>query len=832
MKKVLIFAGMAAIAVLGACNRENIPADETIAGEKVILTVTDAPWTDETRSAYTSGTGVKLTGTEPISLYYFKDKIYNSNIKATAASAGQYSFTMPAAAEGSTLWYGILPYSRYLASLNSAGTMAVLRLGPVQFPSADSFDPQFDWVVAKPFTVDGTSGDKSGEIVAFKRLFAPLCLTVTGLPAGSKIYTATLAFSQEPTSTQALSGLFYVKMSELYAETNIYSTEKTSMSNAISAEYGSGLEAIGSGWPVWFMVNPITIASGGTMTVTVSTGDRTYSRTVALADEKTIDCEAINRITFNVCGEGYTSRGSVTQDFANQTLGGTKVLTASDGSSISWVTTTTREFRASDDGGSFVKGGLLMNNTSFTFPTIAGKNIVGARIFAHPSSRSNAGASVILTVDGTDEYVFNLAQSTLAQSVAYKGGYIDIALPSGKSSLAGLTVSASNQQHVISAITLFTEDAALDPNDYYEQFLAGNDITINGTVYNNSSYTARSVPIDDLTIADYIKNVGTNGILFIDDSGNPGGTKDFGSDRIRSGDIVVIGRYKNSQPGITTTTGIATCGKTVLKNIRVESNYAYGMFNSSLDADDNGVTHSCDKEFIAEDCTLDYTYSGSTNKGILRDVSTNYCYKTVVLSNSIVFTKKGLLYLAESGGSMASPRRQELLKIDNCVLASDTQLWQTLTNLNVAPGLTDLDLVFTHNTVYNIGQNCLISVYTPKSVNVSYNVYHVNYNGNAGLFAVQGAEDGSMSASGSRCDYNYGYSSWTAAAKNVQYGYSAVGKAGIGVTGNVNNKSAFNSDPTPFTSVDTTTGYFPVNTTVVTNGAGASYSTKLWKTWE
>ena len=45
------------------------------------------------------------------------------------------------------------------------------------------------------------------------------------------------------------------------------------------------------------------------------------------------------------------------------------------------------------------------------------------------------------------------------------------------------------------------------------------------------------------------------------------------------------------------------------------------------------------------------------------------------------------------------------------------------------------------------------------------------------------------------------------------------------------NKSAFNSDPSPFTSVNTATGYFPVNETVVTNGAGASYTTKLWRSW-
>ena len=34
--------------------------------------------------------------------------------------------------------------------------------------------------------------------------------------------------------------------------------------------------------------------------------------------------------------------------------------------------------------------------------------------------------------------------------------------------------------------------------------------------------------------------------------------------------------------------------------------------------------------------------------------------------------------------------------------------------------------------------------------------------------------------------------------------------------------------PNPFTSLNYTTGYFPVNTSVVTNGAGASYDTKYY----
>ena len=821
MKKVLIFAGLAAIAVLGSCNRENIPADETIAGEKVILSVTDAPWTDETRSAYTSGTGVKLTGTEPISLYYYKDKIYNSNIKATAASAGQYSFTMPAAAEGSTLWYGILPYSRYLASLNSAGTTAVLRLGPVQFPAADSFDPQFDWLVAKPFTVDGTSGDKNGEIVAFKRLFAPLCLTVTGLPAGSKIYTATLAFSQEPTNTQALSGLFYVKMSELYAETNISSAEKTSMSNAISAEYGSGLEAIGSGWPVWFMVNPITIASGGTMTVTVSTGDRTYSRIVALADEKTIDCEAINRISFNVCGEGYTSRGSVTQDFAYQTLGGTKVLTASDGSSISWVTTTTREFRASDDGGSFVKGGLLMNNTSFTFPTIAGKNIVGARIFAHPSSRSNAGASVILTVDGTDEYVFNLAQSTLAQSVAYKGGYIDIALPTGKSSLAGLTVSASNQQHVISAITLFTEDTALDPDDYYAQYMAGNDITINGEVFNKATYgTPRLVKAYEMANAnEIVADATSKGILFLDWDPADGKEDVFkAAYNIRPATTVIIGRYRTHQPHLDLSAGSyaisPTGSKLVLKNVCVTTkNYSFMTGNAT-----QNVTLSF------EDCTIN-----ALNNFVFAESNASYGFASITVSNSVIKMTKALYGYTSAWTAGSTLAGLTKMSFENTVIYAESLITYPSVALKTSGAAylqtPNADFNFDHVTFYNIESNNygVLGLYNMAKVNVNYCAGEAALTKASPLVIIPAAL--SPTISDSKVSGNYFNS--TNDSFTWAYGYSALTNSGVSVSAN-----NFMKGTSPFTSVNTTTGYFPVNTTVVTNGAGASYSTKLWKTWE
>lgn len=454
------------LAILGvvACRQESLPERDSMQdGERcVLLKVNDAQWTEESaKTVYTPGSGVALSGTEMLSLIYEKDKLYDSDIKASpTAQAGIYSFSMPSAAQGASRWYGIMPYSSWLNRLNASGTAVKLRLGPVQFPQPDSFDPQFDYLVAKPFSVNGSTA----EIVAFKRLFAPLCLSVSGLPDGAKIYTLTLSLSQEPGEKTSLTGLYYLTLSESCNITHITHVDASSKGNAVSAEYGDGLQAKNGSYPVWFMVNPITLNAGSLLTVSLSTQDRTYTRTVSLPSSQTLDKNRLNRISFDMSGSGSESRSSITQDFANKELGGTKTLPASNGVSLEWVTTATREFRASDDGGSAVKGALMLNGNSFTFPQIAGKRIVGARIFTHPSSTDGVERSATLTVDGTDVYKFNLACNNTSESLSWSGGVIDISIPQGKKSLSGLTVSASESRLLISAITLFTEDDSYDPS--------------------------------------------------------------------------------------------------------------------------------------------------------------------------------------------------------------------------------------------------------------------------------------------------------------------------------------------------------------------------------
>lgn len=419
---------------------------------EVLLTVRSAEWGD--------GVGVNLNGA-PLALYYERDgKCYKPDIKAEPTDqAGVYRFVKPSEIGEPDRWWAVAPYSKRLYGVNSAGSAMTLRLGPVQFPEASSWDPHSDYLISKPFTI----ADGKGEVEAFKRMFAPLCLSVRGLPEDAKIYNLTLSLSQQPSKYAALTGFYYLLLSDTYEQTKVSNVDQSSMGNAVSVAYSEGLADKNGSWPVWLMVNPITIKGEGSLTVSLSTQEMTYTRTMEMPSTLVLDPESVNVIDFDMSAPGTSARISVTQDFTSQTLGGTKVLTASNGSSLEWVTTTPREFNDSDDGGSGIKGALMLNGDSFTFPTIDGMRIIGARVFAHPCSRSRSDIDVSLTVDGTDRYSFNLASQQSSESLAWSGGVVDINLPEGKTSLSGLVVTAPAQLHLISSITLFTARDSYTP---------------------------------------------------------------------------------------------------------------------------------------------------------------------------------------------------------------------------------------------------------------------------------------------------------------------------------------------------------------------------------
>lgn len=840
MKKMNLYAAFAVLGIFASCNTEQLDINVSpLPSERTVtLTVNDAAWTgDDTRTAFTpsgeNAGSINLTGTELISLYYKTDETHfgetGNNIKASpSATPGEYSFTIPAAADGQTHWFGLMPYSSQVNGFNSQKTAVSLRLGPVQFPAANSFDPHCDYLVARPFDVTGAAGAETGEIASFKRLFAPLCLRVSGLEEGDKIYTATLSLSQATATNNALAGVAFVNMDDSYAGTTV-EIGTAAAGNAVSAEYAIGLEAVSGSWPVWLMVNPITIVSGGTVTLTVSTASKTYIRTATLTKDVVIGPDQLNLLRFNIKGAGYTELESVTQDFTAQTLTGDKTLTASDGSSVSWTSSITRTFTsASNDNGSGITGAMVANGQDFTFPTIPGKNIVGARIFCHPASRYGGGADkATLTIEGTT-YQYNLASYSGDDGMCYSGGVLNIPLPAGRTSLAGLTVTPSNQQNLISAITLFTEDDPAFENDYYAQYEAGRDISINGTVFNKATNgPSRLLKLYEMAntnalIADYT----SNGILFLDYDEADGETDTYAPGyRLQPNNVVIIGRYRNHQPHIDLgNNGIQSKGAEIhLKNVKISAG-GWMFVTSNLD----GVT-SLDVNI--EDCTLNTT----SNYVFIEDHATNR-FHSIVINNSIIKLAKSL-YEARAADKDNNPvipsgstlSIAKLWVTNSVVFAASEVSWPTIalrTSSSSVWYTPSLDLKLEYNTFYNLTNNNLglVGLGSMAKLNVNYCVGDATLPKASPIVMLHAQLATPVSDSYIR----YNYFNDRSGSYNWSWGYSALSYSGVSAGSN----TFPTTNATPFSSTNTTTGYFPINTSVVTNGAGASYDTKLWTNWE
>ncbi|MBQ7269224.1 MAG: hypothetical protein IJS62_05130, partial [Bacteroidales bacterium] len=819
MKKITFYTVLAACGIFVSCNEKQEPANPVSPvseGTEVLLNVNDALWTGEAKTAYTPGSGVGLTGEEMLSLYYRDaNGKYQGNIKASpTATAGQYSFTVPAETEGITHWYGVMPYSTQVNGFNSGRTAVNFRLGPVQFPGANSFDPHCDYLIAQPFDLSGDPGAKSGEIVSFKRIFAPLCIAVSGLESGERIYTATLSLSEEPTAASALSGVFFLTMDDDYAGTYAVAGSGA-CGNAVSAEYATGLEAVDGRWPVWLMVNPMTIAAGGTLTLNISTADKTYERSVILPADRTLGTDALNLIKFNIKGDGYTAAESVTQDFTAQVLTGDKSLTASDGSALEWSSSLSRSFSSANDNGSGITGAMWAN-AAFTFPSIPGKNIVGARIYCHPASRYGGGAAAsTLTVDGTDTYNFNLASFSGNDGMAYSGGVLDIDLPDGRTSLSGLTVTPTTQQNLISAITLFTEDASIDPDDYYAQYEAGRDISINGTIFNKATCgEARLLKLYEMANADaLVADYTANGILFLDYDEADGQTdeKAFGY-RLQPQNTVIIGRYRDHQPHIDLAAGgnfgVESKGAEIhLKNVKLTTGNA--MFNTA-----NLAEGSACLDVNIEDCTLE-----SGNNYLFLENNASKGFRNIVVNNSVIKITRSLYEVYSSRISAGSSLGIEKFHLTNSVVYGASAISYPTIALRVSSSsfwyTPDLDLNLDHDTFYNLLNNNLglVGLASMARLNVNHCVGDATLTRNVPIVFLHAALETKVSDSTIRNNYfndRGGTYKWS-------YGYSALSNSGVTAGANTFPEG----NVSPFSDTDTSNGYFPVNTSVVTNGAGA-----------
>ena len=826
MKK-MIFTGLAlGLVTMVSCRKELTENTIGTAVPQITKTVyvEGNRWLPDTgtRTAYTPGTGVDWTGNETFAIYYgdpdkaataTSDNKYMQKAEdVTALGGGKYSFRHEDLGI-SAYNYSVIVPDIATTGLQGAGMSATFKLSPVQTPGANTYDPNYDILFGQG--AFGVAPAEELEITKFKRVTAPLRLSLSdgaGVIGDEKIHAATISFSQAAAGQNGFAGTLYLNFGYEYEDCKVNSF--TAPSSSVTAVYAEGLAKNGSIWPVWYSVHPATFDAGGELTVTVTTETKTVSRTITLASAASIQADILNNLAFDISGEGYVETESLYWNFTE--LSGTLSAqqTASDGNPYNWGFESCQIWNGNDASG-ILPSSLRANanDGQITLPTIAGKQISKIRLYAHPNNTTSGNT---ISLNGAAGLNFN---SYAVNTDTGNSGVLEITVPEDQYGQP-LILTAGSKFAAFDGIGVeLVEGAALpeaDENDYYDLFTKGYDIEINGEVYNNSGYTARLIKATELEQSDLQADATTAGILFIDPEGQTSALETKAMAPGNAEKVVIIGRYKDSQPMLKLVQyNLRT--DAVFKNMHLESGNETYLVRTNSGYESGSITF--------DDCTLDMT----TSRYVAYDQALTYSFTGVFINNSIIefnslaTNNPSIFAFSTSTSSVKTVFGPTDISITNSVIYSAAAIQAYI--VNMGDGSQDkydtynANLNVSGNTFYNIWQpNILVRGQVFRNFTVDMNV--ASYNTSEVVAKPSNLACVYKSAETSSISGNYLFTDAEAGKQwNIVHSNSIV-KAGEG--------NSRNPETNPYQSENIETGYFPINTSVVTNGAGADYDTKYW----
>lgn len=944
MKKYLMTLGlMLGILSLTGCQKDNTDSSVNIESEKMITrTFTVAgEWCEDTRSYYEEGEGVKISGTEILSVYWgdaqyaANDNTANSKLNRIKGSpskttAFEYTFSHnPVEGASAYDYYFIMPNTT-TNNQQSKGHRPMVYLNTIQTPAANSFDPAQDYLVGKPLL--NQSEVNSNASVYFKRMFAPLRMTVKNgglLQEGEKILYATISQSATCSAKTALVGSAYFRFSsgndaadksDAYADARIRNFLATGYGNKVTAFYPTGLETDADGnYPVWYIVNPSNVDNdepttiSGEMTITLVTDKRMVQRTVTLSNPMELAANALNKfsITFgdnatSISGEAVTTAFanvasldeldtwsfSSNCSYANSSLEiangseGKVTLPSVSGKKISKIIVLPSLYHPNNSNvntldlyagetqvGSYnfnaqnmltsaenMYGYLVIDvpteyqtsELSLVKPSTDGaKSSIRAITLIYESSTAPAATVELLSADKTTlSFNVELANATkyyyLCQPAADTAPSVEEVVNNGTESTATeLTIENLSEatEYVLYVVPVGENDAqgALvtaegktksSVSDFYSRWESGEDIVIGDLTVNNTNYpNAVKVNISELKNKDFTDG----GLIFIEGEGSYTMT----ASPALVNDCIVIGNDPKYQPSIimhyVNNSGdikanyfaLRAKKNFVFKNLKLD-----GDSNNYLFANTDATNASGEGNLYIEDCTI------STNGNVISDSNTTLTLASVYINNCVIDFSTSSTGKAIYGFATKLPNKgaSTLLKVTvtNNVVYSSTTLTNYLVMIGgnktttadfTAYATVNAEVVVNQNTTYGLFHtNGLVSVYSAKSVTALNNLHYFD----------------NKTSLNTSYDVGYYKSGDTTVECKVRNNAAYTNNEGTQYWKPVNNSSYANTSAgdnlykltdEPFSSVDLTTGYLPVDASVVTNGAGATYETKLWYNW-
>ena len=376
-----------------------------------------------------------------------------------------------------------------------------------------------------------------------------------------------------------------------------------------------------------------------------------------------------------------------------------------------------------------------------------------------------------------------------------------------------------------------------DPNDYWSLYNAGQDITVNGQTINKKTHPGGILLQGEVTQT----QLQQGGLLFLDTDVTMGYHYKPGTST--NPNTILIGRKKNAQPKLTVSGKYSiyfTKGNVVLKNLDITSGTAAQLFVTT-----NEIASDIDYA-VVEDCNI------VANKSVYKfgDSAPDFVVKSITFDNCIIKmagTDANYIVLQINKATNATPidegyGKMEAITVNNCVIYADQVYsdpkrrlivdYGNSNDLNYTFPTNNLNITVTNNTLVNINANgnILVRANVANSANINKNVIYTDLTPANGkysatyMFGLYNTLEGTHEYK-VRDNYSYGKRGNSDKIDAIKWKYTSAGphdKYSVG-----NNTAVHNAEELPIT-IGTTPGYFPINTAVVTNGAGASYDTKPW----
>lgn len=194
---------------------------------------------------------------------------------------------------GSHKAYAFYPARAYYAS--EASKIVDLEIPYIQFPTASSFDPKADILVSVPKDFEVTEGTVSQMDMQFSRIGAILKVTLndqTSVLSGDKIKSVKLE-----TCDAVLTGAIrYNFENQAIPSTPMVSTYSNKY---VTADFSESPMAI-EGNAIFFVVNPVTLAAGSTLTVTVLTDKHEIVKTISNLPEILLESGKLRPLKINL----------------------------------------------------------------------------------------------------------------------------------------------------------------------------------------------------------------------------------------------------------------------------------------------------------------------------------------------------------------------------------------------------------------------------------------------------------------------------------------------------------------------------------------------------